>query len=274
MLTVEQLRDIFPRAKQDHLDSVAQQAPQVLGRFGITDSRNRLHFFLAQIGHESGGLTIVEENLNYSAKRLMQVFPKRFPTQAAADQCAGKPETLGCTVYGGRLGNAALPSREGYIFRGRGYIQLTGRANYAAIGAAAGMPDLVDHPERAASAQHALLLAAAFWASRDINETADDDDFVACTRKVNGGTIGMVERRAWLAKVRRTLAEPPAKQPDALTVLAVQRALVTRGFREVGAPDGSIGRNTTAAIANFRDVNGLPPGLIDDALLDALGLDR
>lgn len=272
MITSDTLASLYPRAARNHLDSFAREGPAVLKHAGILETPNRLQFFLAQIGHESGGLTIVEENLNYSAKRLMEVFPQRFPTLAAAGACAGNPEAFGCQVYGGRLGNAKPPSKDGYLFRGRGYIQLTGRANYTTIGGIAGIDDLADHPERAAAPGIALALAAGFWTYKKINETADADDFVACTRRINGGLIGMAERRAWLAKVRRMLAEPPAKQPDAATVLAVQKMLVKHGYPEVGAPDGQVGRNTTAAIVRFRAKNGLPDGLIDDALLAALGL--
>ncbi|WP_051272849.1 peptidoglycan-binding protein [Sphingomonas phyllosphaerae] len=271
MITSDKLASLYPRAPKDRLDSFVNDGPGVLKQAGITDTPNRLFFFLAQLGHESGGLTIVEENLNYSAKRLMVVFPKRFPTPEAA-ACAGNPEALGCQVYGGRLGNAKLPSKDGYLFRGRGYIQLTGRANYTIVGDKAGIKDLPSNPDRAATPANALALAAAFWTLKNINETADADDFVDCTRRVNGGLIGIAERRAWLNKVRRVFADPPANQPDAATVLGVQKRLVKLGYTEVGAPDGDIGRHTTSAIARFRQKNGLSPGMIDDQLLTALGL--
>lgn len=272
MITSDKLASLYPRAPKDRLDSFVKDGPAVLKQAGILDTPNRLHFFLAQLGHESGGLTIVEENLNYSARRLMEVFPNRFPTAEVAAACAGNPEAFGCQVYGGRLGNAKPPSKDGYLFRGRGYIQLTGRANYTTVGAEAGLADLPDHPERAAMPRNALALAAAFWSLKKINENADADDFAGCTRRVNGGLIGMAERRAWLDKVRRVFADPPAKQPDAATVLAVQKRLVKLGYTEVGAPDGDIGRHTTSAIVRFRQKNGLPQGMIDDTLLAALGL--
>lgn len=272
MVTKDQLKSLFPRGKAEFVDSFAAQADELFDRFGIGKAPNRLHFFLAQIGHESGGLTIVEEMLNYSAKRLMEVFPSRFPTLASTSACAGNPEGFGCNVYGGRMGNAKLPSKDGFTYRGRGYIQLTGRDNYKMVGDKAGI-DLVGSPDRAASAKDALLVACAFWESRDLNAIADSGDFTKVTRRINGGTVGLAERQNWLTKVRRTLADPPAKQPDALTVLAVQKALVQKGFKETGAPDGEIGRNTAAAIRNFRLKNGLPDGMIDDALLKALGLE-
>ncbi|MEH3121370.1 MAG: peptidoglycan-binding protein [Sphingomonas phyllosphaerae] len=272
MITSDKLASLYPRAPKDRLDSFAKDGPAVLKQAGILDTPNRLQFFLAQLGHESSGLTVVEENLNYSARRLMEVFPRRFPTAEAAATCAGNPQAFGCQVYGGRLGNAKPPSLDGYLFRGRGYIQLTGRANYTIVGEKAGIKDLPAHPERAATPANALALAAAFWTLKDINETADADDFLDCTRRVNGGLIGMAERRAWLDKVRRVLADPPATQPDAATVLAVQKRLVKLGYTEVGAPDGDVGRHTTSAIARFRRQNGLPEGLIDQALLTALGL--
>jgi putative chitinase len=273
MISRQQIESLYPRAKRDHIDSFTEQAPALFEHHGISKSANRLHYFLAQIGHESGGLVTVEENLNYSTARLLEVFPRRFSSFDDAKKCAGNAEAFGCEVYGGRLGNGRPPSKDGFIYRGRGYIQLTGRSNYAAIGAAAKIADLVDYPERAASPTHALALACAFWSSRDINQTADEDDFIKCTRKINGGTVGLQERRAWLAKVRRTLAEPPPEQPDPDIVLAVQRALIKMGFKEVGAPDGLIGRATAAGISHFREQTGLPQGMIDKDLLLSLGID-
>lgn len=273
MVSRQQLGVLFPRATAARLDAFAQQAPALFTRFGISGTANRLHFFLAQIAHESGGLTVTEENLNYSAPRLMQVWPSRFPTLASAEAVARNPEKLGNQVYANRNGNGPPQSGDGYRFRGRGYIQLTGRANYAAIGAVVGI-DLVASPDRAASVQDALLVACGYWQHRGLNAICDTGDFVRLTRVINGGTIGLEDRRAWLDKVRRTLAEPPRQQPSASVVRHVQLALRLRGHTEVGAADGIIGERTASAIRLFRMRNGLPDGLIDDQLLDLLDIDR
>src|SRR4051812_33785750 len=143
------IQALFPRAPTAHLEAFAAQHDALFARFEITNG-NRLNFFLAQIGHESGGLTIEEENLNYRADRLCAVWPSRFPTLADAQACAGSPEGLANTVYANRMGNGGAASGDGWRYRGRGYIQITGRDGYAQVGAIAGATlALVEHPERA-----------------------------------------------------------------------------------------------------------------------------
>lgn len=137
---------------------------------GITTPR-RVRHWLAQLHHESAGLTILEENLSYSAERLTQVWPKRFPSLAAAAPFARNPRKLANKTYGGRLGNH-LPD-DGWTYRGRGLIQLTGRANYAAASGWSGL-NLVDAPDLAMTA--APNIAAAFWAHHGLNEIVDADD--------------------------------------------------------------------------------------------------
>lgn len=271
MITLVQLQALYPRARPDHLSTFAGAATALFGEFGLSQTRNRLHFFLAQIGHESGGLSIIEENMNYRAERLMQVWPGRFPTLASAQPFAGNPEKLANNVYADRMGNGPAASGDGFRYRGRGYLQITGKEGYREVGARAGI-DLVASPERAFAAADALRVACAFWRWKDLNTLCDTGDFAKVTRRINGGTIGMPDRLAWLDKVRRTLADPPATQPDAEIVRAVQRALQARGFTGVGAADGLIGPKTAAAIRQFREQNGMAPGLIDDALLDMFGI--
>jgi len=113
-------------------DSVLAQIPDTAAKFGITNPL-RLAHFLAQCGHESGGWKATQENLNYSSKGLMGIFKKYFPTLALAEQYARKPEAIASRVYGGRMGNGAEATKEGFKFRGRGYIQLTGKDNYSAF---------------------------------------------------------------------------------------------------------------------------------------------
>jgi len=273
MVSREQLGALFPRATAARLDAFAQQSDTLFAQFGISGTPNRLHYFLAQIAHESGGLTITEENLNYSAPRLMQVWPSRFPTIAAAEAVARNPERIGNLVYANRNGNGPPESGDGFRYRGRGYIQLTGRSNYAVIGAEIGV-DLVAAPDRAASVQDVLLVACGYWRRRGINAICDTGDFTKVTRAINGGTIGLEDRRAWLDKVRRVLADPPRQQPNAAVVRQVQLALQRRGFASVGAADGVVGERTAAAIRLFRQRNGLSNGLIDDQLLDLLEVDH
>lgn len=270
MLTADQAMALFPRAAPEHRAALVTRGPTLFQRDGIKGTR--LHFLLAQLGHESGGLTIVGENLNYSAQRLVQVFPRRFPTLAAAQPFANNPEKLANQIYGGRLGNGPAASGDGFRYRGRGYIQITGRDNYRDIGRVAAVP-IDAEPDRAAHADHALEIACGFWTARGLNAIPDTGDFTACTRRINGGTIGIEDRRAWLDKVIRVMALPPApKQIPAETIVLVQRALQRLGHSGIGAADGDAGPRTLAAVGEYRRRKGLGAGTIDDALLKALGI--
>lgn len=176
-------------------DKVIEQIPEVMQKFAV-NTPLRLAHFLAQCGHESGGFKLTQENLNYSAKGLMGIFKKYFPTQALADQYARKPEKIANRVYGGRMGNGPETSGEGYKFRGRGYIQLTGKQNYTAFDAS--VPEsIVDNPDLVAT-KYPLASAAWFWSKNGLNAIADQGSSVEtvtkATKRVNGGTIGLADR--------------------------------------------------------------------------------
>jgi putative chitinase len=181
-------------------------------KFAIT-GQDRAAAFLAQVAHESSELTRLEENLNYTAPRLMAVWPKRFPTLEVANKYAMKPQTLAEYVYGGRMGNRPEGAGDGWNFRGRGPIMLTGATAYALFGRRIGDPMLQVCPARAQIKTIGALIAAAFWsASPRLNvlaeDLADDDDaadFDAISRIVNGGAEGLVKRRAYYAKFREVL---------------------------------------------------------------------
>lgn len=278
MLSEDQIKEIYPRAQAGRIARFAQQNADLFQRFGLDASATRLGFFLAQVGHESGGLTITVENMNYSAERLTKVWPTRFPTLASTQPFARNPEQLGNSVYANRMGNGPPDSGDGFRYRGHGYIQITGRDGYEEVGAIAGL-DLVGDPDLAADPRHGLLVACSFWQWKKLNPICDTGDFVMVTRRINGGTIGMVDRRAWLDKVRRILHAPipeAAEEISAETIVAVQRALQSRRFTEVGAADGIMGPRTAAAIMRFRQQNGLPDSppavLIDNDLIAALGI--
>lgn len=165
---------------------------------GINNRARRTHF-LGHLHHESGGLHRIIENLDYRAARLMQVWPKRFPTIAAAAPYSHNPPALANLVYGKRLGNT--DPGDGWRYRGRGLIQLTGKANYADASKWCGI-DLVAHPELAADPVSAAKIAAAFWSHKGLNPIADADDGDAIKREtkiINGGTLGLAERMAAIA---------------------------------------------------------------------------
>jgi len=176
-------------------DGVIGQIPSVMSTFKI-DSALRLSHFLAQCGHESAGFKAVQENLNYGAKGLLGIFKKYFPTEAKALQYERKPERIANLVYGSRMGNGDEASGDGYKFRGRGYIQLTGKNNYAAFGKAIN-EDITANPDLV-STKYPLLSAAWFWSSNSLNaladKGADDASVTAITKRVNGGTIGLPDR--------------------------------------------------------------------------------
>ncbi len=176
-------------------DGVIGQIPSVMSTFKI-DSALRLSHFLAQCGHESAGFKAVQENLNYGAKGLLGIFKKYFPTEAKALQYERKPEKIANLVYGSRMGNGDEASGDGYKFRGRGYIQLTGKNNYAAFGKAIN-EDITANPDLV-STKYPLLSAAWFWSSNSLNaladKGADDASVTAITKRVNGGTIGLPDR--------------------------------------------------------------------------------
>jgi putative chitinase len=177
-------------------DTVIGQIPGVMEKFQI-NTPLRLSHFLSQCGHESGGFKAVNENLNYGAKGLMTTFKKYFPTEALAKQYERKPELIASKVYGGRMGNGIEATKEGWKFKGRGYIQLTGKDNYKAFDAIVA-ENILENPDLVAT-KYPLLSAAWYWNSRKINTTADlgagDDTVTKVTKLVNGGTIGLEDRK-------------------------------------------------------------------------------
>jgi putative chitinase len=176
-------------------DAVIAQIPETAAKFGI-NTPLRLAHFLAQCGHESAGFRAVQENLNYSAKGLNGIFRKYFPTEASAAAYARNPAKIAAKVYGGRMGNGAEATGEGYKFRGRGYIQLTGKDNYRAFGSAIG-EDMTAAPDKVAT-HYPLLSAAWFFSKNGLHKLADEGSSDAVvtkiTKRVNGGTIGLPDR--------------------------------------------------------------------------------
>lgn len=165
-----------------------------MSEFGI-DTARRQAMFLAQVGHESGGLARVVENLSYSAEGLMRTWPQRFPTLEAAEPFARAPDRLANYVYAGRMGNGEASSGDGWRFRGRGLIQVTGRANYLACGTALGL-NLIASPDLLMMPGPAARSAGWYWRARDLNGPADAGDVAEATRRINGGLNGLDDRRA------------------------------------------------------------------------------
>jgi putative chitinase len=176
-------------------DSVIAMLPDTITKFEL-NTPLRLAHFLAQAGHESGGFKALNENLNYGAKGLRGIFGKYFPTDAKALEYERKPEKIANLVYSGRMGNGPEASGEGYKFRGRGYIQLTGKDNYVAFGKAIN-EDLTANPDLVAT-KYPLASAAWFFHKNGLHKIADEGANEATvtkvTKRVNGGTIGLADR--------------------------------------------------------------------------------
>ena len=157
----------------------------------------RIAAFVAQCGHESGGWTVFEENLNYSAKGLMGIFKKYFPTEDLANQYARQPMKIANRVYANRMGNGPEDSGDGWLYRGRGPIQLTGKSNYMAFAKEMfeDWENLFQNPDWVnADREFALMSAIWFWNKNKLNREADAGDIKTMTRKINGGFIGLEDR--------------------------------------------------------------------------------
>jgi putative chitinase len=187
-MDINKLNEILP-------DNVFSQIPDVMAKFQI-NTPLRISHFLAQCAHESGNFKTVNENLNYGAKGLLRTFKKYFPTEAKALQYERKPEKIANLVYANRMGNGAESSGDGFKYRGRGYIQLTGKVNYESFNKMVD-EDIIVNPNLVAT-KYPLLSAAWFWNSRLLNTLADkgatEVAVILITKKVNGGVHGLNDR--------------------------------------------------------------------------------
>ena len=228
-----------------------------LAKYKIDENGLRLAHFFAQMFEETGGLKVQRESLMYSPSRLMAVWPRRFPTMDIAQQYAYNEEKLGNFVYGGRLGN--VNAGDGFRYRGRGLLQITGREAYAKYGKQLGIP-LEDEPDLAFSHEHCLKIAAAEWAAsgyhgKTCNSLADDDDIVGVTYAINGGQTGIEDRRFWLRRTRPVWAQRTAPA-DIVTSRAsanMEAALATvdaSTFTDAAPAGGATVVSTTAAGAS------------------------
>jgi putative chitinase len=179
--------------KKMHIDPVWVDAlNETFQRFDIS-TPVRQASFIGQCGHECANFKVLEENLNYRAETLMKLWKSRFPTIEVANEYARNPKKIANKVYASRMGNRDEASGDGYRFRGRGCIQLTGHANYFHAGQSCGV-DFVMEPELVATPKYAAMTAGWFWNTHKLNQFADRQDFTLMTKKINGGTIGLDDR--------------------------------------------------------------------------------
>jgi putative chitinase len=194
MITLELLQKVCPKTKKEILETYVAPINKVAKAYGILDNHKRVAAFLAQIAHESGGFNFTKENLNYNAKALQSVFKKYYPTEKDAIIHERKPEQIANRVYASRMGNGDEKSGDGWTYRGRGLIQLTGKENYTKFSESIKKPlkEAVDYLE---TAEGAVESAAWFWNKNKLNELCDKDDFTTLTKRINGGTNGLEDRK-------------------------------------------------------------------------------
>jgi putative chitinase len=278
-LTLDQVKAILPGNKdpEEWMDALNK----ILPAYRI-NNKMRVAGFLAQCCHESNNFKVLEENLNYSAEGLNKIFPKYFIKSGRdAAKFAKQPEKIANIVYGGRMGNGDEKSGDGYRYRGRGVIQLTGKDNYTAFGRDANVnrtPEQVI--EYLSTKRGALASAAWYWNSRNLNDVADTGDIVKMTKLVNGGTIGLEDRKKHYehileildGKVHHTAEATPAAPkatPAAKVTTTAAPKVTTLKVGSTGdavkalqaalgvAVDGSFGPGTQAALKEWQAKNGL-----------------
>ena len=200
---VEMLKEMGVRESdaQQYIDDLEK----ILPKYGIADSKTRLAHFFSQILHESGFMRFDMENLNYSSKALRAVFGKYFKTKKQADAYARKPAEIADRVYCNRMGNGSESSGDGWKYRGRGLIQLTGKKNYKAFAEWVGDDKVVDDPDLVAT-EYAVHSAVFYWDKNKLNKIADKDDVVRLTKRINGGLNGLAHRKELLNKANGLLA--------------------------------------------------------------------
>ena len=211
MITDNELAQIMPNLPADRRALYLPHLQAAMNEFQI-NTYLREAAFIAQLAHESMELKAWSENLNYSAQALLRVFPKYFKTSAQANQYARQPEKIANRVYASRMGNGDEASGDGWRYRGRGPIQLTGKDNYRTFGTSLGL-DLVGNPDTAATPEVGFRTAGAFWVSRGCNAMADRQDFVGITRAINGGTNGLEDRQKFYTRAKQVLSRDDQPAP-------------------------------------------------------------
>jgi putative chitinase len=195
MVTTEQIKKLFGIDNEELITALND----TLDKYDI-NTPIRIQHFLAQVGHESGHLKVFRENLNYSSSGLLRVFPKYFSSTQATSY-ARQPQKIASRVYANRLGNGNEASQEGWKYKGRGVIQITGKYNYQLISDDLDI-DFINEPELLETLPYSILSAGWYWDRTELNKWADKDDVLTITKKINGGTNGLQDRKEILAKAK------------------------------------------------------------------------
>lgn len=199
----ETLKKCLPDARQSNIDKFVDPLSKAMEKFEI-NTPIRQAAFLAQIAHESSSLSRVEENLNYSVTGLITTFPRYFRTAVEAEPYARKPEKIANRVYANRMGNGNEASGDGWKYRGKGPIQITGKDNHKAVGDALDY-DFVSRPEDIMLPGAGAMSAAWFWKINGLNELADQGNFEKITKRINGGLNGLEDRRQHWERIKKIL---------------------------------------------------------------------
>ncbi len=209
MLTDDSLKQIMPKLPDAKRAALLPPLQSALNEFAVNTPK-REAAFLAQIAHESGELTIFVENLNYSAQGLMATWPKRFPDLTTAQRYERNPEKLANYVYANRVGNGDEASGDGWRFRGRGPIQITGRENYQKYGSRLNV-DLINNADKAATPEVGFRVAGLYWRENGLNELADGEMFETITKRINGALKGLEDRKQYYARAKQVLGVPATR---------------------------------------------------------------
>jgi len=201
MITEENFKMLIPDVSWNYAKQYASLFETVLPNYNIDTPLRKAHF-LAQVAHESGGFKFTVENLNYSAKALYGIFRKYFPTLDAANKYARKQENIANKVYANRMGNGSEASGDGWKYKGRGLIQLTGKTNFQSLSNTTGQ-DFINNPELVSTPKWALTSACWYWKNRNINRYADADDIHMVTKLINGGYNGLQSRQHYLEEFKK-----------------------------------------------------------------------
>jgi putative chitinase len=272
MLSRDQFVKVVAGATTAKINAYIDPIFNAMQEFGI-DTSERQVMFLAQVLTESGALSVVVENLNYSAAGLLKTFPKYYRNQVEANAHAKQPVKIASRVYASRMGNGNEASQDGWKYRGRGLIQITGKNNYVSFGEAIGR-DLTDDPSYLETPEGASRSAAWFWNVNNLNRFADRKDITGCSRAVNGGTNGLEERKRYYAHGLDVISGDAPSPGVAFTTLKVGSSgpAVVEIQTLLGiTADGQFGPGTAAAVKTFQTRNGLAAdGIVGPATYEEL----
>lgn len=196
--------DIDEFCKVQNLDEFVSALNKYMPLYGI-DTKERIAMFLSQVIHESGGFSRLVENLNYSSAGLMRVWPKRFPNLQIASKYSRKPQAIANKVYADRMGNGPEASGDGWKWRGRSLIQITGKFNYILLDKDVPELKVLQNPDSLLTPEGAVIAACWFWKKNNLNRFADKLDIVGCSKAINGGLIGIEERKHLFTEIKKKI---------------------------------------------------------------------